>query len=89
MTYVYADPNGLNRVLPTLDGQLHAQDGAFGKLLALSSATLARCAIDYDLHVSVLLNGARGIGKFTVTTWVARCLGMHLLEVRTSLFKVY
>lgn len=37
--------------------------------------------MDYDLYLSVLLKGPRGIGKFTVATWVARRLGMHLLEV--------
>jgi peroxin-6 len=42
---------------------------------------MARHAMDYGLHLSVLLKGARGIGKFTVATWVAQRLGMHLLEV--------
>ena len=61
--------------------QLLGADSAFGKLFAFSSATLAQRAVDYDLRLSVLLKGARGIGKFTVATWVAQRLGMHLLEV--------
>jgi peroxin-6 len=60
---------------------LLGHESPFGKLFALSSAILARSAVDYDLHMSILLKGARGIGKFTVATWVAQRLGMHLLEV--------
>lgn len=63
---------------------LLGQKSSFGKLFELSSATLARHAVDYGLHLSVLLKGARGIGKFTVATWVAQRLGMHLLEVNIS-----
>lgn len=53
----------------------------FGRVFAISSATLVRRAVDCDLPLSVLLQGARGAGKFTVASWVAQCLGMHLLEV--------
>jgi peroxin-6 len=38
-------------------------------------------AAEYRLHLSMLLKGARGIGKCTAATWVARSLGMHLLDV--------
>ncbi|KII88818.1 hypothetical protein PLICRDRAFT_42057 [Plicaturopsis crispa FD-325 SS-3] len=54
---------------------------AFEKLLSLCSAALVQRAVDYKLHLSILLKGARGIGKFTVASWVAQRLGMHLLEV--------
>lgn len=54
---------------------------AFRKILSLTSATLAPYAVDYGLDVSVLLKGARGTGKFTVSSWVAQRLGMHILEV--------
>lgn len=54
---------------------------SFGKLYALSSAAMARRAADYDLHLSILLKGVRGVGKFTVASWVAQRLGIHLLEV--------
>jgi hypothetical protein len=57
-------------------------DSAFAKLVALSSAALARNAIDYQLELSVLLKGARGTGKFTTVAWVSQHLGTHLLEVR-------
>lgn len=69
--------------MPSLSDRIRedSQNSPFGKLLALSSATMARRAIDYDLHTSILLKGARGIGKFTAATWVARQLGLHLLEV--------
>lgn len=45
---------------------------------------MARRAADYDLHLSILLKGARGVGKFTVASWVAQRLGMHLLEVNIA-----
>lgn len=61
------------------------QNIPFNKLLALSSATMARRAIDYDLDTSILLTGARGVGKFIAATGVARQLSMHLLEVYSSL----
>lgn len=49
--------------------------------MALCSATLLRDAVDYHLHLSVLLKGTRGTGKFTTACWVAQRMGMHLLEV--------
>lgn len=57
------------------------QDTPFGKLLALSSAALNRRAVDYHLQLSILLQGARGVGKATVASWVAQRLGIHLFEV--------
>lgn len=60
-------------------------NSGFAKLLAISSASLVRRAVDYNLHLSVLLKGARGVGKFTVATWVAQRLGLHLLEVSLGL----
>ncbi|KAJ6611778.1 P-loop containing nucleoside triphosphate hydrolase protein [Mycena sp. CBHHK59/15] len=53
----------------------------YGKLMSLCSATLLRDAVDYNLHLSVLLKGARGTGKFTTASWVAQRIGMHLLEI--------
>ncbi|KAG6891139.1 hypothetical protein C0992_010127 [Termitomyces sp. T32_za158] len=44
------------------------------------SATSAQQAMDYRLDMSMLLKGARGTGKFTIVSWVAERLGMHLLE---------
>lgn len=53
----------------------------YGRLISLCSATLLRDAVDYNLHLSVLLKGARGTGKFTTACWVAQQIGMHILEV--------
>lgn len=50
---------------------------------------MMRHAVDYELHLSVLLKGVRGIGKFTVATWVAQRLGMHLLEVNIFLYREF
>jgi peroxin-6 len=79
------DANSTSAFLAKLPRQasshLLGHESSFGKLLALSSATLARGAVDFDLHLSILLKGARGIGKFTIATWVAQRLGMHHLEV--------
>ncbi|KAJ3861388.1 AAA-domain-containing protein [Lentinula novae-zelandiae] len=51
------------------------------KLHSISSVVLERRAVDYNLQLSVLLKGARGIGKYTAASQVARNLGMHILEV--------
>ena len=79
------DTNSASAFLAKLPRQasshLLGYETSFGKLFALSSATLARRAVDYDLHLSILLKGTRGIGKFTIATWVAQRLGMHHLEV--------
>ncbi|GAA5824221.1 hypothetical protein JCM5353_000355 [Sporobolomyces roseus] len=45
------------------------------------SAALAPNASSYDLPLTVLLKGARGSGKRTMVTGVARRLGVHLLEI--------
>ena len=56
----------------------------FAKIRDLVEAALYPSAMDYNLQLSLLLKGSRGIGKFTTTSWVARSLGIHLLEVRAS-----
>ncbi|KAJ6500326.1 AAA-domain-containing protein [Mycena sanguinolenta] len=55
--------------------------GPYGRLVSLCSATLLRDAVDYNLHLSVLLKGTRGTGKFTAACWVAQQIGMHILEI--------
>lgn len=57
----------------------------FSKLLALISPVLSLRAVDYNLHLSFLLKGGRGIGKFTVISWVSQRLGLNLQEVCMSL----
>ncbi|KAH9924001.1 AAA-domain-containing protein [Epithele typhae] len=71
---------GTLQVSPPADA-VPDQNMPFGKLLALASAALNRRAVDYHLQLSILLKGARGIGKATVAYWVAHRLGVHLLEV--------
>jgi peroxin-6 len=38
--------------------------------------------VDFNLNLSFLLEGGRGSGKFTITSWAAQKLGLHLMEVR-------
>ncbi|KAF9451245.1 AAA-domain-containing protein [Macrolepiota fuliginosa MF-IS2] len=57
------------------------RESPFSKFLALASAGFTRHSVDYNLQLTVLLKGMRGVGKFTVTCWVAQQLGMHILEV--------
>ena len=54
---------------------------AFMQLLALSQAALMPQALTFDIPISVLLKGSRGVGKFTTAVQVARRLGMHVFEV--------
>ncbi|KAF8497120.1 AAA-domain-containing protein [Russula emetica] len=54
---------------------------AFMQLLGLSQAALMPEALTFDIPISVLLKGSRGIGKFTTAMQVARRLGMHVFEV--------
>lgn len=53
--------------------------------MSLTSAALTQRAMDYDLQLSFLLKGGRGIGKFTVASWVAQRLGLHLFEVSSTI----
>jgi len=68
-------------ITPGSESNLFAPESPFGKVLSLCSAALAQSAANYKLQLSVLLQGARGIGKFTCARWVARYLGMNILEV--------
>jgi hypothetical protein len=54
---------------------------AFMQLLGLSQAALMPQALTFDIPISILLKGSRGIGKFTTAIQVARRLGMHVFEV--------
>lgn len=42
------------------------------------------CASSYDIAVSVLLVGPRGVGKCTIVKAIADGLGIHLFEVGQS-----
>ncbi|TFY65845.1 hypothetical protein EVG20_g5243 [Dentipellis fragilis] len=50
-------------------------------LSRLVLAALTRNAVTYDLPISVLIKGPRGIGKFTDAAAVAQQSGCHVLEV--------
>ena len=61
-------------------------DSNFDKLFQIALAAAAPRAVDYNLNLSILVKGARGIGKFTTAFWVSQRLGMHLLEVQIHPF---
>lgn len=63
------------------DSVLCAADSSFAQLRDLLVATLHPSALGYKLSVTVLLSGAKGVGKRTVVRWAAQDLGMHVLEV--------
>ncbi|KAF9812997.1 hypothetical protein IEO21_05830 [Rhodonia placenta] len=67
--------------LPEYPSSLFGPDSAYEKLLALTAAALNRHAVDYQLQLSILLKGPRGVGKYTVAMQVARRLGIHLYEL--------
>lgn len=60
-------------------------DTPFSKIVSLTSAALTQRAMDYDLQLSFLLKGGRSVGKFTVASWVAQKLGLHLFEVSAAI----
>ncbi|KAG6878747.1 hypothetical protein C0993_008046 [Termitomyces sp. T159_Od127] len=78
------DPSSRGTLYSTLSrhksSHLLGPDSPYHILLQFMSATSAQQAMDYRLDMSMLLKGARGIGKFTIASWVAERLGMHLLE---------
>ncbi|KAF9268256.1 AAA-domain-containing protein [Marasmius fiardii PR-910] len=53
----------------------------FDQLYSIASVILEPSGGDYNLQLTTLLKGSRGVGKFTVASAVARLLGLHLLEV--------
>jgi peroxin-6 len=59
-------------------------ESPYGRMYKITLAALMKNAAEYRLHLSLLLNGPRGVGKCTVATWVSQTLGIHLLDV--SLF---
>ncbi|KAJ8086247.1 peroxisomal assembly protein [Marasmius tenuissimus] len=51
------------------------------QLYSIASVISQPSGVDYNLQLTALLEGNRGVGKFTVAQSVARLLGLHLLEV--------
>ncbi|CCF48042.1 hypothetical protein NDA11_003913 [Ustilago hordei] len=60
---------------------LVAPSSPYATLSSLLNATLQPNASRFNLHLSVLLKGARGCGKRTVTRWVAKSAGVQLVEL--------
>ncbi|KAF9956926.1 peroxisomal assembly protein [Mortierella alpina] len=54
---------------------------AFSQLYQLVSSGLHPFSSKLGLNCTVLLHGARGIGKKTVVDWVADLAGIHIMEV--------
>ncbi|THV08077.1 AAA-domain-containing protein [Dendrothele bispora CBS 962.96] len=51
------------------------------KLFRTMSVIAEQRGVDFNLQLSILLKGGRGIGKFTSACVVARSLGLHVVEV--------
>ncbi|KAF9393749.1 peroxisomal assembly protein [Mortierella sp. AD011] len=65
--------------IPALDDPSAPE--AFSQLYQLVSSGLHPFSSKLGLNCTVLLHGARGIGKKTVVDWVADLAGIHLMEV--------
>ncbi|KAF9532443.1 P-loop containing nucleoside triphosphate hydrolase protein [Crepidotus variabilis] len=51
------------------------------RFLDLASGIVSKYSADFRVNTTFLMEGGRGIGKFTAVEWVARTLGLHLLEI--------
>ena len=68
------------------DGTCLTQPGTpFARLCSLVNAILSDEAQSMGLHLHVLLDGARGVGKRTLVHWVAQRTGVHVFEIACSL----
>ncbi|KAF8590012.1 AAA-domain-containing protein [Ramaria rubella] len=68
-------------LLSSLNLALLDPSSPLAKFRDLAEAALYPAAMDYDLQLSLLLKGSRGIGKFTAASWVAQFIGIHLMEI--------
>jgi peroxin-6 len=66
---------------PSEVSPLTSPSAPFGKIVQLLEATLLPQASSYGLHLTVLLKGARGSGKKTIARWIAKQVGVHLIEI--------
>ncbi|KAF9362279.1 peroxisomal assembly protein [Mortierella sp. NVP85] len=71
--------NAYSPAIPALDDPTAPQ--AFAQLYQLVSSGLHPFSSKLGLNCTVLLHGARGIGKKTVVEWVADLAGIHLMDV--------
>jgi peroxin-6 len=56
--------------------------GAIETMTRLSEATRFKGAVEFGIQPCLLISGARGSGKFTMASSIARQLGIHITEVR-------
>jgi peroxin-6 len=77
----YSEGNGVTRNVEIRESVLCAAGSSFSQLRDLLAATLHPAALVYQLSVTVLLSGSRGVGKRTIARWAAQDLGLHVLEV--------
>ncbi|KAG0261911.1 peroxisomal assembly protein [Mortierella polycephala] len=71
--------NARSPAIPALDDPSAPQ--AFSQLYQLVSSGLHPFSSKLGLNCTVLLHGARGIGKRTIVNWVADLAGIHIMEV--------
>ncbi|KAG0281235.1 peroxisomal assembly protein [Linnemannia gamsii] len=71
--------NARSPAIPALDDA--SAPKAFAQLYQLVSSGLHPFSSKLGLNCTVLLHGARGIGKKTVIDWVADLAGIHVMEV--------
>ncbi|KAF9086780.1 peroxisomal assembly protein [Mortierella sp. AD031] len=71
--------NARSPEIPALDDA--SAPKAFSQLYQLVSSGLHPFSSKLGLNCTVLLHGARGIGKKTVIEWVADLAGIHVMEV--------
>ncbi|KDQ59383.1 hypothetical protein JAAARDRAFT_153154 [Jaapia argillacea MUCL 33604] len=79
---------GLERTLPIssiaqklLASNALADETPSSKLFAITAAALMPKASTFDIHLSVLLKGVAGVGKFTAARLIGQHLGLHILEI--------
>ncbi|KAG0340210.1 peroxisomal assembly protein [Podila humilis] len=73
------DHSARSPAIPTLDDP--SAPSAFSQLYQLVSSGLHPFSSKLGLNCTVLLHGARGIGKKTVVGWVGDLAGIHIMEV--------
>ena len=76
---------GLTRdtpLCPAARTPLTAPGSVYARLEALVHAALSPRAQQLDVRLSILLTGAHGAGKRTLTRWAAQRTGVHLVELR-------
>lgn len=66
---------------PPVGSALTLPDAPLGQLRALLCAALHPAGAKAGVHVTALLEGARGSGKRTTTLWAAQSMGVHVVQI--------